>query len=133
MKLITRDIDYAVRALCRMARKPEDSCSASELVKLLGIPRPFLRKLLQKLNKSGILTSVKGKGGGFTLARKPGNIYISDVMRAFHGYIYINECSFRKGKCPNTGTCRLRREINSIERNAVSRLGKISIAYLAGV
>lgn len=132
MKLITRDTDYAIRALCSMAAEPEESRTAAGLSGRLGIPMPFMRKLLQALNRGGILNSVKGKGGGFTLARKPRDIYVSDVMRAFQGGLSLNECSFRKGECPNTKECRLRKAVRSIEQDAISRLGKISIAYLAG-
>ena len=65
MKLITRDTDYAVRALCFIGQRQKRLISASELVANLKIPRPFLRKILQTLNREGILNSYKGKGGGF--------------------------------------------------------------------
>ena len=55
MKLITRDTDYAIRALCFIARFKKKIVSVSELVKVLKIPRPFLRKILQTLNKKRIL------------------------------------------------------------------------------
>lgn len=62
MKLITRDTDYALRAVCFIARDKERVTSASELVKNLSIPQPFLRKLLQILSRGRILRSHKGQG-----------------------------------------------------------------------
>ena len=63
MRLITRNTDYAVRALSYISRQEEKVISVSELVKKIKVPRPFLRKILQTLNKKGILISYKGQGG----------------------------------------------------------------------
>ena len=64
MKLITRDTDYAIRALCCIAKRKETIISVDKLVKQLRIPRPFSRKILQTLNKRKILRSYKGTSGG---------------------------------------------------------------------
>ena len=64
MKLITRDTDYALRALIRIAVSGKQVVSVSELVNELAIPRAFLRKVLQKLTKHSVLISVKGNQGG---------------------------------------------------------------------
>ena len=68
MKLINRDTDYAVRALSYILRRKDKIVTAAELVRELDMPRPFLRKILQSLNKNGFLKSQRGKGGGFILA-----------------------------------------------------------------
>ena len=65
MKLITRDTDYALRALCFIAKHKKEIISVDRLAEESKIPRPFLRKILQKLNRAGILKSYKGQGGGF--------------------------------------------------------------------
>lgn len=132
MKLITRDTDYAVRALCFMAGKENGAASASELHKELRIPRPFLRKILQRLNKEGILVSSKGKGGGFELARAAGMITVNDVIGAFQGQMTFRECRFKKKECPNTGTCRLRKKLGEIERIALNKFKAITILSLTG-
>jgi len=66
MKLITRDIDYAVRALVYLAdNKNEETVPVPELVDELGITRPFLRKIMQLLAKAGITRSYKGNKGRY--------------------------------------------------------------------
>lgn len=85
MKLITRDTDYAVRALCFIAENKGKIVSVSELVKVLKIPRPFLRKLLQILHRKRILKSFKGRGGGFQLAIPAERIYLVDLIKFFRG------------------------------------------------
>jgi len=132
MKLITRDTDYAVRALCFMARRQdrERVVSVSQLVKDLKIPRPFLRKLLQVLNKKKILASSRGSEGGFTLARPADKIFLTDLMRAFQGTFKLNECFFKKMRCRNVRTCPLRKKIMRLEGLVRTELESITIASL---
>ena len=130
MKLITRDTDYALRALCAIAKKKDKIVSVTELVKALKIPRPFLRKILQALNKSGILKSYKGPGGGFKLYRSIDKILLVDVIEAYQGKLRLNECFFKKLTCPNTKTCALKKKIDRIEKSVLRQLRSISIKSL---
>jgi len=130
MKLITRDTDYAIRAICFMAKQKKKIVSVLELVKALKIPRPFLRKILQILNKKGLLKSYKGKGGGFALAYPPRDLYLMDLIEVFQGPFSLNECFFKKDSCPNTRSCRLKKKIDLIEKDVLRQLEGISVGYL---
>lgn len=130
MKLITRDTDYAVRALCFLARRRKGLTSARELVRILEIPQPFLRKILQTLNKQGLLHSYKGRNGGFTLAREADKIFLLDLLEIFQGPLKINECIFKKAPCSQMETCRLRKKINNVERYIFAELAEVTIASL---
>jgi len=130
MKLITRNTDYAVHALCYLARQDQKSVPVSEMVMALKIPRPFLRKLLQTLSTEGILDSFKGQAGGFALAKNPSKIWLTDLIRIFQGTVELNECIFRKKICPNRSTCKLKHEIDAIEKDVLKRLSVVSIASL---
>ena len=130
MKLITRNTDYAVRALCCIAEQKQEIISADQLVKSLEMPRPFLRKILQTLNKEGLLNSSKGKGGGFTLAVSPGEITLADVMKIFQGPIRLNECKFKKSYCPYISDCLLKKKIDEIEKEVITKLKAITIASI---
>jgi Rrf2 family protein len=130
MKLITRDTDYAVRALCFIAAKPDKRVPVSTLVSKLRIPRPFLRHILQVLTQKGILKSYKGLGGGFELSVAPGHILLVDLIRAFQGPLRLNECIFKKKICPNKNICALREKINIIEDRTIAELSSITIESL---
>ncbi len=130
MKLITRDTDYALRALCFIAKDKEKIISAAELVRELKIPRSFLRKVLQVLNRKKILKSYKGTGGGFILALPVQKIFLVDLIEIFQGPLRINECFFKKMTCPNTKTCILRKKINNIEKNVIRELKSITLSSL---
>ncbi len=130
MKLITRNTDYAMRALCYIAGQSKTSVSAEEMVTRLKIPRPFLRKILQILSGEGLLKSTKGQGGGFSLACSKEKVLLTDLIRIFQNTIQLNECVFKKKTCPNRSTCMLKKKIDSIERDVFKRLRGISIASL---
>lgn len=130
MKLITRNTDYAVRALCCIAEQKQEVISADQLVKSLKMPRPFLRKILQTLNKEGLLNSSKGKGGGFTLTISPEKITLTDVMKIFQGPLKLNECKFRKNDCPYVSDCFLKKKIDEIEKEVIAKLKAITITSI---
>ena len=131
MKLITRDIDYAVRALVFLAQKKKDKVvSAAELTGALRTPQPFLRKILQRLNKNGLLKSYKGNGGGFSLAIAADKISLAELLEIFHGSTQLNDCVLKKKACFNIGNCVFRKKIGIIERQMVSQLRSISINSL---
>ena len=130
MKLISRNTDYAVRAVCHIARQKEKVVSVTDLVKALNIPRPFLRKILQALNKRGILVSYKGKGGGFQLAGSADKIFLLDLIEAFQGPFKLNECTFKKEICPDRKKCFLKRKIDLIENYVFSQLGSVTVASI---
>ena len=129
MKLITRNTDYALRAICYIA-KQKKVVTVTELVKILGVPRPFMRKILQRLGQKGILQSYKGQAGGFRLKAPPQKVFIVQIMRVFQGELGLNGCFLKKHICPNKGKCILRKKISLIEHNVFTQLKRINIASL---
>ena len=130
MKLITRDTDYALRALCFISRQKGRIVSVPELTRKLSVPKPFLRKILQVLNRKKLLRSFKGQGGGFVAALTPEKIFLADLMRIFQGRFSLNECFLGKLVCPNKNNCLLRKKIVKIEGRVLKELGSITIASL---
>ncbi|MEA1940111.1 MAG: Rrf2 family transcriptional regulator [Candidatus Caldatribacteriota bacterium] len=130
MKLITRNTDYAIRALWCIVESKKEVVSADQLVKNLDMPRSFLRRILQILNKEGLLNSSKGKGGGFALAVSPGKITVIDLMKIFQSPIKLNECTFKKKVCPNIKNCPLKKKIDEIEKEVILKLKAITLESL---
>ena len=130
MKLITRDTDYAIRALNYIVCNEGRTVSITELVRELETPKPFLRKILQLLSINGILKSYKGNNGGFILAREPDNIFLLDLMQIFQGQFRISECMFKKDTCPNQQYCLLKVEIDSIEKMVLEKISSITLKSL---
>jgi Rrf2 family protein len=129
MKLITRDTDYAIRALSVIAQHG-GMVSCVDLVRELKIPRPFLRKLLQVLSKQKILKSHKGQGGGFTLRVAPEHITVYELIEIFQGPFMLIEHTFRSKACCNVRTCKLKKRLDVIERSVKRELKAITLAAI---
>lgn len=130
MKLINRDVDYAARALVFMARANKPTVSVKQMQDQVGVAGPFLRKILQKLHRAGILQAVKGKGGGFTLARSPEKIRLSDLIAVLQGSLKLSDCVFREKICQNHGACILRHKLAATENRLILEIEGISIKDL---
>ncbi len=130
MKLLTRNTDYAIRAVCLMAADRDAVFSATELVEELDIPRPFMRKLLQELNKHGLLESYRGRGGGFKLAQPPEKIYVHKIAEIFQGVLILNEHIFKGEPCPRQSRCNLKGKLDEIEKMVIKELNSITIASI---
>jgi len=130
MKLINRDADYAIKALLAVARRAGKVTAVPDLVETLGIPRPYLRKIMQTMARAGVVRSSKGRGGGFVLGRPAEKIFLADIIRIFQGPISLHDCLFRKRVCPDVRTCPLRETIGRLERRLVKDLETLSVASL---
>ena len=86
MKLSVKS-DYAARAVLGLARHyPETAALRMETVaEEQGVPPKFLPQILLELKARGIVRSVRGKEGGYLLARAPAEITLGDVLRAVEG------------------------------------------------
>ncbi|HNX91450.1 MAG TPA: Rrf2 family transcriptional regulator [Candidatus Omnitrophota bacterium] len=130
MKLITRDTDYAIRAIACIAGNKGKVTTVGALSEKLHMPRPFLRKLLQVLNKKGVLSSQKGKGGGFMLVVPIEDIKLTDIMEIFQGPFRLNEHVFKKRACPNVCECALKKKIDEIESRVYEELRAIDLGVM---
>jgi Rrf2 family protein len=130
MRLITKETDYAIRAVMQLARRPGAFVSSAEMAATEKIPLQFLRRILQKLLRAGLITSREGVAGGVTLRCSPERIQLLDIMQVFQGQVELSDCMFRRQICANRGTCVLRRRIRSIEEKLTDEFAGISIADL---
>ncbi|MBF0533296.1 MAG: Rrf2 family transcriptional regulator [Candidatus Omnitrophica bacterium] len=130
MRLIQSHTDYAVRAILFIAASEKEMVSSADLEAELDLPRPFMRRIMQDLQKAGILKSLRGYQGGFQLAKAPAEIFLMDLIELFQGGLDLTECIFRKKVCPNCKTCPIRRRVKKIENYVLRELQGINLAVL---
>jgi Rrf2 family protein len=130
MKLITKQTDYAIRAVMTLAGTGDRRTPTREIATKERLPLPYLRRILQVLIKNGIVTSKEGVTGGVKLAHRPAEIQLIDLIEMFQGSIQLSECMFRKKLCHNRSTCVLRKRIQEIERRVTREFEDITIADL---
>jgi Rrf2 family protein len=86
MPLFSAKLDYALRAVLDLALQPPDkACQSRDIAARQNIRGPYLDQILAVLKREGIVRSIRGAGGGYTLARSPGRIRIGEIVRAVVG------------------------------------------------
>jgi Rrf2 family transcriptional regulator, cysteine metabolism repressor len=82
--------EYAARAVLGLARHyPEQTALRMEhLAEEQKVPPKYLPQILLELKARGVVRSVRGKEGGYLLARPPAEITLGDVVRAAHGPVF---------------------------------------------
>ncbi len=107
MKLTTFS-DYTLRVLMFLALNRERLATIPEIAAAYDISENHLMKVVHQLARSGVIESVRGKGGGIRLAREPEAIRLGQVVRVSEGNAPIVEClSDDAGACRIAPACRL--------------------------
>lgn len=130
MKVLTKNTDYAIRALLVLAAERGGYVSAKTIAARQDIPYQFLRRLLQEMIRHGLIVSKEGVQGGFMMEKDPAEISVTDLIEIFQGRVQVSECMFRKQICGNRARCVLRHEIMRIEQVVQSEFEKVTIAKL---
>jgi Rrf2 family protein len=105
---ITRQADYALRAILYLARLgPDQKASTKQIAAAQEIPPSFLAKIISELKKGKLVTADRGAGGGVSLARKPEEISLLDVVEAIDDTISLNECTADPSICSFGDSCPL--------------------------
>lgn len=89
MKLSVKS-DYAARAVLALARQHHTGAAVriEQIAAEMGIPPKYLVQILIELKAQHIVRSLRGKQGGYVLARNPGQISLGDVLRCVHGAVF---------------------------------------------
>lgn len=103
---ITKQADYALRAMLFLARLPGNQRAAtSQIASEQAIPPSFLAKIISQLSIAGLIHTSRGARGGVSLAVSPEKISLLDVVEAIDGPIALNECTINPSVCPNGPDC----------------------------
>jgi Rrf2 family protein len=104
---ISRSTEYAVRALTFLAQhQPLGSYHLTrKMAELLGIPAPFLGKILQPLVALQILESQRGRNGGFRLVAKPGDVTVLQIAHSQETASAARSCFLGQAECSDERAC----------------------------
>ncbi|GAA4740357.1 RrF2 family transcriptional regulator [Modestobacter marinus] len=84
---ISARVDYAVRAAVELAAVAPDSLTSERIAQAQGIPARFLQAILGDLQHARLVTSQRGREGGYRLAMPPSEISVARVMRVEQGFL----------------------------------------------
>lgn len=130
---LTSLADYAVVMMAAAARHPAGGrLSAGLLAAETGVPVPTAQKLMGRLAAAGLLSSARGTGGGFTLAREAVGISLADIIEAVEGPIAMTNCITGSiHECALEGSCRVKPHLNAANHAVRGALQGVSLAALA--
>ncbi len=133
MMRFSKKVEYALIAMVEMARRnPEyDLVTARSLAREYHIPQEILSKVLQKLTKIGLLQSVQGIKGGYTLAREVEQINLLDVVECIEGPMRVVACTTgRPCDCSQFLFCNIQTPMQYIQDEILQLLRSITLKDL---
>jgi Rrf2 family transcriptional regulator, iron-sulfur cluster assembly transcription factor len=124
--------EYAIRAMTYLAGFDSGArVLARDVSEHEHVPGPFLGKIFQTLVRAGLLTSAKGPGGGFALARDPQQISLFDIYHAVDGTSYLEACAVGLAKCSDETPCPLHERWKPIRERIRQYLETTSLSDMA--
>ena len=131
MLKLSKKADYGLMAMRHLAEHAErGACSAKDVAQAYGIPPEVLAKILQRLAKAGLLHSVHGINGGYTLGRSAAEISAYEVIRAIEGPLFITSCITVRGECDQTERCTIREPLRKVNQSIEDVLKNIKISEM---
>ena len=109
---LTKFSDYSLKVLLFAAAAPGRSLTIEETALAYGISRAHLKKVVLMLGRHGFLMAVRGRSGGYSLARRPEDINLGDVLRVTEPDFALMECFAADNHCKITGQCRMPTVLN---------------------
>lgn len=125
---------YAIRALQYLANKHgKGPVQIEEIATSQNIPRKFLTVILSELSRDGVLMSMRGRDGGYWLARNPDEISYSDVVRLTRGSLALVPCASRFAhepcdNCVPESECHLRLVMLAVRDATALVLDRLTLA-----
>ena len=102
---LTRRGDYAVRAALALADAGEHRLSAGAIADRMRIPTSFVSQVMADLSRAGVASAVKGRGGGYRLARPAAEATLLDAIQASEDDPRQRTCVLRGSPCDARGRC----------------------------
>jgi Rrf2 family nitric oxide-sensitive transcriptional repressor len=128
MKL-TRFSNYALRSLQLAALHAPDLIRVDDVVGIHGLSRAHIVKVVHTLGRAGYVETLKGRAGGFRLARPAESISVGDILRITEGPLHLVECfDPETNTCPLMGICRLSSALQKATEAFIETLDGLTIA-----
>lgn len=121
MKISTR-IRYGARAMLELASHyGEGPIELKEIAKKENISLKYLEQVINPLRAAGLVKSIRGSKGGYSLAKPPAEICLYDVVESLEGPLNLLECLHDSKACQKVPSC-VTREIWKEVSEAISKI-----------
>ncbi len=127
MKLSTKG-RYGLTAMLFLARHAEDGPVSLRCMAATGIQPDYLEQLLGSLRKAGLVTTCRGAQGGYSLAKKPEEITVGEVITATEGPVRFCDCDTDTASCCRKDSCDTRHVWSLLSGRMNDLLDSITLA-----
>jgi Rrf2 family nitric oxide-sensitive transcriptional repressor len=127
---LTTLTDFSLRMLIHLAIRPDGRATIAEVARAYGVSENHLMKVAHLLGQSGYVTTLRGRGGGLTLARPAAEISAGEVVRRIEPDMALVPC-FAGADCAILPACRLKHTLHAARGAFLAVLDATTIADLA--
>jgi Rrf2 family protein len=124
----------AVAAMSALAESHADELqlSSHQIAESRNLSQPLVAKVLTVLSQAGLVHGTRGPGGGYRLARPPGEITLFDVVDLFEGHRDPSACPFGPGWCGVGDPCPLHHLLAGMSESTANQLRKANFGSFVG-
>jgi FeS assembly SUF system regulator len=131
MLRISRLTDYGTMILVHLAGRSGRVCSASDVAAATHVALPTVQKILKVLARAGLIVSVRGADGGYSLGKPADSISAADILYVLEGPLAITECSQTDSHCELESLCSVGGAWQKINHSIRVALDDITLADLS--
>jgi Rrf2 family transcriptional regulator, iron-sulfur cluster assembly transcription factor len=133
--MLSNSCRYGLRAILYLAsRQNDENVGIKQIASDLGLPTPFMAKILQQLAKHKILHSTKGPNGGFSLQKNPKKITLLEIVKIIDGEDIFTNCIIHDETCAgvrhSNKPCPIHEDYSKIQADLISLFQNRTIAQL---
>lgn len=129
---LTRAADYAVRVMVHLANlPPAQRAFLPDLAEATAAPESFLSKVLQALARAGLISSRRGKAGGFSILPRGREATMREVIEAIDGPISLNVCLNGGKDCERKSWCPAHPVWARAQRAMIDVLMSVTVSSMA--
>jgi Rrf2 family protein len=135
--MLSSKAKYGLKAMVYLTRHAQEgSVLIAEIAESENIPKKFLDAILLELKNRGFLSSKKGKGGGYTLAKSPEKIMVGDIVRVLDGPLApvpcVSRTAYRRCEdCRDESMCAIRAVMGEVRDAITGILDNTTLADMA--
>jgi len=135
MLSLTKKTEYALIAVCHLARSEREVVSARDIAERYAVRLPLLMNVLKALNRGGLLASVRGARGGYRLAAPPQTITLAALIAAVETPVRLVRCAppraAERPSCELSDSCPIRGPVHKLHGRLNNLLTQVTVADFA--
>jgi Rrf2 family protein len=129
--IFSTPVQYAIRAMTFLGEQEVGKLSSiREISRAVGIPMPYLAKIINRLSRRRLVTARRGPAGGIMLGRAASEITLQEIVEALGGNLAAKRCILGISECGDDIPCPLHESWKSVRETLTSKLREETVRDL---